>query len=829
MLPCRVGLISQSDSVKYADVVRVAQALNIQVYRDLTPLWNVSGNVAALETADNLDPGIWPVYIVDEVPSGTTGFHLTEHNQPYAVVQSGSTWSLSASHEVLEMFVDPSGNRLASSSAVHIVDNEVQDADGKMEYLVEVCDPAEDAEYAYLIDDVLVSDFYTPHYFDPAGTSAARYSFSGRISRPREVLPNGYLTWFDSQTNTLKQVRHFGAPEIVSLGKVEPGGGSLTGGRSLRTFVDAMTPPPRKLSKIGSAVQTVEQRDARRLMFASAAPVRAHLFSAAFASTLKSATVKADASQAAAGDEESARAALANHQAEFGKPGVLSVRPGVRWSMHSSQPQHVIVVTASQDTVSALRAALPATVDGVPVDVREADVMQTMRVINPSQYLALANARHELRQPDFTDEVFFDGQGNVLQEHPAPLAAFAAAHPGKEHITYTKAPGFDLDAVESAASLVLHASPDAGWEQLSGFLAGIKKDLVVGMYDFTSAHILTALEQALDGGKSLTLTLDHPAKNPSADQTDEETQSDLSQKLANKFEGTWALTNADPKAPVWIYPNAYHIKVAVREDDTFWLSSGNWNNSNQPEIDLGNLPAARKLAATHDRDWHVIVTNKQLADKFRGYLQHDFDVASNEIAKMAGQAAASDAAKAHAQLEVPLEALAAGRTPRQFFPAQTVSGSMKIQPLLTPDNYQPLVKQLIESAQRTFYMQTQYIHPSDKPGDADHEALIEAVKELIDKGIDVRLITSQFQTDDWVEKVTGAGIPPSVLRRQANVHNKGIVVDSSIVMVSSQNWSADGTLRNRDAGLIIYNTDAAAYFEQIFIHDWNNLASPIAT
>ncbi|MFM0198306.1 phospholipase D-like domain-containing protein [Paraburkholderia fungorum] len=80
-----------------------------------------------------------------------------------------------------------------------------------------------------------------------------------------------------------------------------------------------------------------------------------------------------------------------------------------------------------------------------------------------------------------------------------------------------------------------------------------------------------------------------------------------------------------------------------------------------------------------------------------------------------------------------------------------------------------------------------------------------------------------------VEKLVGAGVPSSVLRRQANVHNKEIVVDGKVVLVSSQNWSADGTLRNRDAGLIIHSADAAAYFEQIFLHDWRYLASPVGS
>ena len=47
------------------------------------------------------------------------------------------------------------------------------------------------------------------------------------------------------------------------------------------------------------------------------------------------------------------------------------------------------------------------------------------------------------------------------------------------------------------------------------------------------------------------------------------------------------------------------------------------------------------------------------------------------------------------------------------------------------------------------------------------------------------------------------------VRIQHNVHNKGIIVGGAAVLVSSQNWSADGTLYNRDADAIIYQQDAA--------------------
>ncbi len=163
-----------------------------------------------------------------------------------------------------------------------------------------------------------------------------------------------------------------------------------------------------------------------------------------------------------------------------------------------------------------------------------------------------------------------------------------------------------------------------------------------------------------------------------------------------------------------------------------------------------------------------------------------------------------------------------------FFSPKTISGQIRVRPLLTPDpgSYQPKVLALIKSATKTFYMQTQYIHTSDAAEDAAHMELIQAIADQIDAGVDVRLITSEFQTKDWIEKLKDAGVKTTDhLRIQANVHNKGITVDSKIVMVSSQNWSAEGTLRNRDAGLIIYHEDAAAYFEQIFLHDWAYLAS----
>jgi hypothetical protein len=75
-----------------------------------------------------------------------------------------------------------------------------------------------------------------------------------------------------------------------------------------------------------------------------------------------------------------------------------------------------------------------------------------------------------------------------------------------------------------------------------------------------------------------------------------------------------------------------------------------------------------------------------------------------------------------------------------------------------------------------------------------------------------------------MERLQMAGIDTGLVRIQNGVHNKGFAIDHQRVVVSSQNWSGDGVLLNRDAGVIIDNATVAQYFEQIFLHDWDNVA-----
>jgi hypothetical protein len=235
----QVGLVDTTGELDAALVEATAAALNTQVMRDLTQYWNVQATVRYLPNPKSIPVGVWPVLLVAKLPPGEGGVHLTKKNQPYSLVigtPDSSDWTIDASHETLEMLVDPSGNKLESSRAIKIVGKDTEDTAGEFQYLVEVCDPCEANQYAYPINGIAVSDFITPHFYDPVVVAGTRYSFGGNITKPRQILPGGYISFTDPQSDDMEQILFLGAkPVLRNLGPAD--------GSSLRKFVDWKTYP----------------------------------------------------------------------------------------------------------------------------------------------------------------------------------------------------------------------------------------------------------------------------------------------------------------------------------------------------------------------------------------------------------------------------------------------------------------------------------------------------------------------------------------------------------------------------------------------------------
>jgi hypothetical protein len=240
MLQINLGIVDTTNSIHPTMLAETAAAINIQVTRDLPQFWPVSATVATLPNPNSIPQGVCPLYLVAQLPDGEGGVHQTDQNQPYALVAATpgtNAWTIDASHEIVEMLIDPFGNRLQVSTAIRINDagDDVIDANGGFEYLVEACDPCEAPNFAYPINGIMVSDFLTQNFYDRAITPGTRYSFTGALTRPRQLLPGGYISWRDLDTGGYKQILWLGPNPAYRTLPPAPAGFSL------REYIDSAT------------------------------------------------------------------------------------------------------------------------------------------------------------------------------------------------------------------------------------------------------------------------------------------------------------------------------------------------------------------------------------------------------------------------------------------------------------------------------------------------------------------------------------------------------------------------------------------------------------
>lgn len=532
---------------------------------------------------------------------------------------------------------------------------------------------------------------------------------------------------------------------------------------------------------------------------------------------------------------------IRRHLDELRKPGVLTVRPGFEVASHQLSGKPAIVATVHiKRTDMPAGDRLPDHIEGIPVDVREATAHQRLRVHDPAAAaLAYAFGRPETSEPSWPFERempsghLLEEPGSTTQQTLAQQAVVSrevtsalAAVQRKPNVPYVPPTNAPLDTIETTATITASVSPDAGLATLETFLKGTTESLVVGMYDFTSGRILRLFETVLDGTKTLQMVLDNPAPNDTRDQLDRQTVQSLGDVLGGRSSIAWALSREDVFAAAWTFPFAYHIKVIVRDGNAVWLSSGNLNNSNEPDL---TSPPAKK-----DRDWHVIVEDARLAKLFTAFLDQDFVSAKAHQAARTAEADMVADALAKLAAEANPTPVAMASAPASHFPSKVFPGvALKITPLLTPDTlpgdatkgqYLTRIVDLIKSATEKLYIQLQYIEASRG---GDYEVLLQAIADRVAAGVDVRLIENRLFGEPWAEKMKSEGVDLTAnIALQPNVHNKGFVVDSRTVVVSSQNFSPAGVRENRDAGLILENVEIARYFEEIFLSDWQRRAKP---
>lgn len=469
------------------------------------------------------------------------------------------------------------------------------------------------------------------------------------------------------------------------------------------------------------------------------------------------------------------------------RPDVLGVRLGYRFENGWITRDRAIVVTVDAkktqfDLRRKGRTALPQTFAGYPVQLTGPTLRELVRAATPQtgEFLSLTESLN-------------------LNE-----------------IVYMP-PSEPLNPVNERMKLKLHISPDAGWPCLSSFLADTKDRLVIGMYDFGAQHILNAI-LAKPNLKELVLVMQRGESlgtgTKKEDLPDAKVAEALSNQFGKRFHFGWVKLGIKNG---WV-ANSYHIKVAVQDSKAFWLSSGNWQSSNQPEVDLKGSTDFSYLE-NYNREWHAVVHHEGLAKTYEAYLRNDLKKGS-----------APDFMEAVANLPniaVPLlKARRRTRSPNlMYFEPLELDEQVKVTPLLTPDNYFDAAIALVKSAKEEILLQNQTFNAP-----AEHQEKLAELVGLIQekqKRVSVRIVFRVLMESNArqnLEALVDMGFDPDCLRVQTNLHTKGIIVDGKKVLLGSQNISETGISINRDASLLFEHEGIATYFKGIFKHDWDNLA-----
>lgn len=491
---------------------------------------------------------------------------------------------------------------------------------------------------------------------------------------------------------------------------------------------------------------------------------------------------------------------------ESAVPGIVAVRPGYKFDEATGKTSKAIVVLVDPGKhAAAVRAAetlakrlktdlevLPATPEDVVESARLRGGMEEGAGGPPSEF----------------ERFLFRAQPAGIEEGVAPRRG-----------DYQKPKGLSLREIVSPVKVTICASPDAGWSTLHEFIGSGFDKLSVAMYQFTAPHIYEALRTAIQD-KQLNLAL-HPRPEKiqktgvkSGDTAEPEIVEGLQEELGDKMNFAWTSVGKNGT-----FASAYHIKVAVADEKRLWLSSGNWQSSNQPAEDGIDAHGGLAYQRRYNRDYHVVVSAPELAGVFNDFIEYDIATAKKKAAP--GEELPEPELPV---LLLPLD-ISEARAEAKYFEPKKIERKLRIQPLLTPDNYAELTLDFIRGAKRRLLFQNQYINLNSESNFPEFEELVQALLEKQREISDVRIICRDMMRSDKLDMLVSLGFDRSKIRFQPACHNKTIIRDSEAVLFGSHNWSNEGAVTNRDASLIFFDPEIAKYYEQIWVYDWDRLAT----
>jgi hypothetical protein len=184
----KIAVFNQASVPLGVDLDALIEAMQSYIDDHIVPVWNTP---AKLVKTKDFVKGQWAMVFLDDADQpGALAYHdLTPDGMPLSKVFVKTTLanndlvSVSASHELVEMLVDPAINLLTTGP------------DSKTVYAYESADPVE--ELTFKVNGIEMSDFVYPSYFEVFHKKGSvQFDHLKKVKSPFQILSGGYQIIF---------------------------------------------------------------------------------------------------------------------------------------------------------------------------------------------------------------------------------------------------------------------------------------------------------------------------------------------------------------------------------------------------------------------------------------------------------------------------------------------------------------------------------------------------------------------------------------------------------------------------------------------------------
>jgi phosphatidylserine/phosphatidylglycerophosphate/cardiolipin synthase-like enzyme len=369
-------------------------------------------------------------------------------------------------------------------------------------------------------------------------------------------------------------------------------------------------------------------------------------------------------------------------------------------------------------------------------------------------------------------------------------------------------------------SLEVSEAPTSNLNLTVGAIRSAKQSILLNIYELSSPEIADALVSQIQAGVHVEILEEgQPVGGMSAAAKGIESQINQAMQQAGNGDHFFVMTSKGGTGTSTKRRYHFdHAKYAVIDGGNLLIGSENYSPTGNPD------PGTKG-----NRGWEVFLHEPAIAANYASVFRGDADTSYGDVIDLTSASINPNAPADQSGNRGNPPSKDGGPDLGQSLQATTVSR------VSSPDSSQSGLVALLNSAQTSIDIEQMTFDSSWSNG---NNPLIDALRSAAGRGVKIRVLLNDESVFDHGGKPGERKNPPTVsllntlpnaTARIANlnamgvdfIHNKGVLVDGKLTLISSINWDENSITRNREAAVVITSPEVFQHYESLFNSDWN--------